>query len=70
MFLVLNGMLKWNGNWISFIDTMLQFKLFGMLKKGLFLPTRIQQIIIDPISHVRFIDCLPDGNCMYFKYTY
>ncbi|XP_057664642.1 fatty acid synthase [Diorhabda carinulata] len=48
----LAGKLKWDDNWISFIDTMLQFSLLGQNTKELYLPTRIQRVLIDPKKHL------------------
>ncbi|EDV19161.1 uncharacterized protein TRIADDRAFT_34034 [Trichoplax adhaerens] len=44
----LAGKLLWNGNWVSFIDTMLQMSVLGLSGRGLRLPTRIRYIRIDP----------------------
>ncbi|KAM3957748.1 fatty acid synthase-like [Aphomia sociella] len=46
------GELEWNGNWISFMDTMLQFGLIGANTRELYLPTRIQRVVIDPATHL------------------
>lgn len=47
-----SGYLEWSGNWISFIDTMLQFSIVGLKTKELYLPTRIRKVIIDPAKHL------------------
>ncbi|XP_071034019.1 fatty acid synthase [Parasteatoda tepidariorum] len=46
-----HGLLKWTGDWIVFLDTMLQFTILGSPKRALYLPTRIQSIKINPIAH-------------------
>ncbi|XP_050392804.2 fatty acid synthase [Patella vulgata] len=46
------GQLIWNGNWVSFLDTMLQIQVLGLSGHGLRLPTRIKSIYIDPTTHV------------------
>lgn len=43
------GTIKWQDNWVSFLDTMLQFSLVGAKHRGLCLPTRIRKITIDPV---------------------
>ncbi|XP_052754570.1 fatty acid synthase [Galleria mellonella] len=56
------GELEWNGNWISFMDTMLQFSLIGANTRELYLPTRIQRVSIDPAAHLAAgagVDVLP-----------
>ncbi|XP_035227546.1 LOW QUALITY PROTEIN: fatty acid synthase-like [Stegodyphus dumicola] len=45
------GLLKWTGDWVVFLDTMLQFTILGSPKRALCLPTRIQQLKINPIFH-------------------
>ncbi|GBN56586.1 Fatty acid synthase [Araneus ventricosus] len=45
------GLLKWTGEWVVFLDTMLQVSILGSPKRALCLPTRIQNIKIDPILH-------------------
>jgi fatty acid synthase, animal type len=46
-----SGELKWEQNWVSFMDTMLQFSILGKDLRELYLPTRIQKVTIDPQSH-------------------
>ncbi|XP_025419053.1 fatty acid synthase-like [Sipha flava] len=58
----ISGRLEWIGNWISFIDTMLQFSILGLKLKRLYLPTRIQKIIIDPAKHLQHIQTLPENS--------
>lgn len=42
------GKLNWEENWVSFLDTMLQFSILGIPSRGLYLPTRLQRAVIDP----------------------
>lgn len=44
------GHLAWDGNWISFMDTMLQFGIIGEDTRELYLPTRLQRALIDPAA--------------------
>ena len=46
------GSLKWTGNWISFMDTMLQFSILGQNTRELYLPTRLQRAVINPRNHI------------------
>ncbi|XP_035824591.1 fatty acid synthase-like [Aplysia californica] len=46
----LTGELKWDGRWITFTDAMLQTQILSRTGTGLFLPTRIQSLKIDPRS--------------------
>ncbi|XP_063374586.1 fatty acid synthase-like [Cydia amplana] len=47
----LKGLLNWEGNWISFMDTALQFGLIGTDTRDLYLPSRIERVVIDPTAH-------------------
>lgn len=44
------GDLLWDGNWIPFMDTMLQFGIIGVDTRELYLPTRLQRALIDPAA--------------------
>ncbi|XP_011499008.1 PREDICTED: fatty acid synthase [Ceratosolen solmsi marchali] len=50
------GRLNWSEDWISFMDMMLQFSILGKDSRDLFLPTRLQQAIIDPLAHKQAIE--------------
>jgi len=45
------GQLKWNGNWVSFLDAMLQIQVLSLPGQSLRLPTRIKKLHIDPKIH-------------------
>ncbi|KAL6257907.1 hypothetical protein P5V15_011506 [Pogonomyrmex californicus] len=45
------GHIAWTGNWVTFMDTMLQMKIIGYDTKDLYVPTSIQKLIINPILH-------------------
>ncbi|KAL1517282.1 hypothetical protein ABEB36_001067 [Hypothenemus hampei] len=57
-----SGKLKWENNWISFIDTMLQFSILGQNVRELYLPTRLQRAFINPKEHLNFVKNLPEGE--------
>lgn len=48
------GKLRWNGNWISYMDTMLQFSILGQNTKELYLPTRLHRAVINPNAQTEF----------------
>ncbi|XP_039082547.1 fatty acid synthase [Hyaena hyaena] len=54
------GRLLWNGNWVTFLDTMLQMSILSMAQHTLRLPTRITSIHIDPATHLRRMYSLQD----------
>lgn len=49
----ITGTLAWEDNWISFMDTMLQFGIIGVDTRELYLPTRLQRALIDPTLQIR-----------------
>lgn len=46
------GHLKWEDDWISFLDTLLQMTILGSNDRSLRLPTRISSVRIDPSCHL------------------
>lgn len=44
------GELEWVNNWVSFMDTMLQFSIMGKDLRELYLPTRMERISINPLK--------------------
>ncbi|CAO1363317.1 unnamed protein product [Diamesa hyperborea] len=50
------GELEWANNWISFMDTMLQFSIMGKDLRELYLPTRIERVVIDPMKHMNLLE--------------
>lgn len=46
------GKLKWQENWVSFIDTMLQFSVLSKNFRELYLPVRIERASFNPMKHL------------------
>ncbi|TRY87148.1 hypothetical protein DNTS_010214 [Danionella cerebrum] len=46
-----SGKLLWAGNWVTFLDTMLQMIVVGLPGRSLRLPTRIRSVCLDPKLH-------------------
>uniref|UniRef100_A0AAY5EZH5 Fatty acid synthase n=1 Tax=Electrophorus electricus TaxID=8005 RepID=A0AAY5EZH5_ELEEL len=46
-----HGKLQWTGNWVTFLDTMLQMIVLGLSGRSLRLPTRIRSVCVDPTLH-------------------
>lgn len=57
-----SGKLIWANEWISYMDTLLQFAILGKTVRELYLPTRIQRIVIDPVGHKKMVDNLSEGE--------
>lgn len=45
----------WDGNWITFMDNMLQLKILQEDTRLLYVPTSIKRIYIDAQKHLRYI---------------
>lgn len=46
------GVLQWSGNWVVFLDTMLQMIVMGIPGRRLRVPTRIRSVRINPQTHL------------------
>lgn len=57
-----SGRLQWTGNWVTFLDTMLQMIVVGLPGRSLRLPTRIRSVCIDPSVHVQKVYEHADGQ--------
>ncbi|XP_063979711.1 fatty acid synthase [Diachasmimorpha longicaudata] len=58
----ITGELAWINNWVSFMDTMLQFNILGKDTRDLYLPTRLQYAAIDPIGHLQVAASLGENE--------
>ncbi|XP_046888952.1 fatty acid synthase isoform X1 [Hypomesus transpacificus] len=56
------GKLQWSGNWVSFLDTMLQMIVVGLSGRSLRLPTRIRSVCVDPALHLEKVLDYADGK--------
>ncbi|NWX54169.1 FAS synthase, partial [Promerops cafer] len=45
------GKVLWNGNWVTFLDTLLHMLILPEAGRSLRLPTRIRSVSIDPVLH-------------------
>ncbi|KAL3270572.1 hypothetical protein HHI36_021109 [Cryptolaemus montrouzieri] len=48
--------IKWEGNWISFMDNMLQIQILQLDTRLLYVPTGIKQMVIDPKFHLQYVE--------------
>lgn len=51
----LTGKVKWDSNWVSFIDCLMQIQIFGKDSRNLLLPTGIQKLRINPKLHYTMV---------------
>lgn len=62
------GELEWINNWVSFMDTMLQFSIMGKDLRELYLPTRIERIVLNPQKHLQELETTKDHvTCYMYK---
>lgn len=47
----LKGKIKWNEEWVTFMDCLIQFQVLMKDTRMLILPTRVRKLVIDPILH-------------------
>ncbi|RZC40550.1 fatty acid synthase-like [Asbolus verrucosus] len=59
--------LKWSENWVTFVDSMVQF-LLRTETKCLALPTAFEKIVIDPQEHLKQVDSDGEVELRYNKY--
>lgn len=57
-----SGKLQWTGNWVTFLDTMLQMIVLGLPGRSLRLPTRIRSVCVDPAVHLQKVCEYTDGK--------
>lgn len=53
------GEIRWANEWISYMDSMLQFGILSTSYKLMYLPSRFQYIAIDPTGHKQLVEKLP-----------
>ncbi|TNN50607.1 Fatty acid synthase [Liparis tanakae] len=56
------GKLQWTGNWVTFLDNMLQMIVVGLSGRSLRLPTRIRSVCVDPAVHLEKVCQHTDGQ--------
>lgn len=56
------GTIKWEDNWVTFIDKMLQMKIPQHDARLLFIPVGIKRIEIDTVKHYNVVKSFPDNE--------
>ena len=51
----LEGKIKWNDEWVTFMDCLIQFQVVMKDTRMLILPTSIRKMVIDPTLHLKII---------------
>ena len=58
----LKGKVRWDMNWVAFMDCLLQIQILGKDSRSLILPTGIQRMTIDAIKHMELVKALEDSS--------
>lgn len=66
------GKIKWNNDWTTFIDCLMQFKVLERDIRQLVLPTKFRKLIINPEVHLKAVSESTDGivesvSCPYMR---
>lgn len=63
------AMVEWHGNWIAFMDNMLQLQILNLVdSRELFVPVYIQRLTIDAGYHLRFAAKHKDSTLPVYYY--
>lgn len=49
-----SGLIEWNGNWVTFMDNMLQIQILSVDTRRMYVPTAIKKLTIDAKKHIAF----------------
>ncbi|KAK9884212.1 hypothetical protein WA026_005162 [Henosepilachna vigintioctopunctata] len=58
---VTRAYIRWDGNWVAFMDNMLQLLILQMDTRLLYVPTSISQMIIDAKKHLEYVESFGDN---------
>jgi fatty acid synthase, animal type len=58
----MKGTVKWDFNWVSFLDSLMQIQIIGEDTRALMLPTAIQKLVINPKVHTSIVRELDPNN--------
>ncbi len=62
-----NGFIRWTGNWVPFLDSLLQTTILTQHAETLKLPVRLRYLRIDPNRHLSSV--LEEGMCSAKPFT-
>jgi fatty acid synthase len=63
----LQGKVRWDGNWVAYLDCLLQIQILARDTRSLCLPTGIQKLSIDVVEHSKYFKCIM-GQIMEYIY--
>lgn len=56
-----SGLIEWNGNWIAFMDNMLQMQILSVDTRNLYVPTAIKRVVVDAKKHIAYTQNFTEG---------
>ncbi|KAJ3652398.1 hypothetical protein Zmor_018367 [Zophobas morio] len=62
------GLIKWDDNWGTFMDNMLQLQILQTDTRLLYVPVGIKKLIIDPIKHKHIVERQNGEECFLSAY--
>jgi hypothetical protein len=64
------GLVKWEDNWSTFLDKMLQMKILQADSRLLYVPVGIKKLSIDPLKHLEVVDSFKDKESLIPVHVY
>ncbi|XP_067015650.2 fatty acid synthase [Anabrus simplex] len=58
------GVIRWNENWVGFMDTMLQMRILSRDTRLLYVPTGIERLVIDVDKHITELERCKEENLL------
>lgn len=50
-----SGKVQWDNNWVSFAESLLQIAFLGKTSRSIYLPTRIERAVFNPLQHMKLV---------------
>jgi hypothetical protein len=64
------GLVKWEDNWTTFMDKMLQMKILQVDSKLLYVPVGIKKLTIEPLKHHQIVESFKDNESLIPVHVY
>ncbi|KAH0813343.1 hypothetical protein GEV33_009449 [Tenebrio molitor] len=64
------GLLKWEDNWTTFMDNMLQMNILQVDSRLLYVPVGIRKLTIDPVKHHQIVESFKDKESLIPVHVY
>jgi hypothetical protein len=64
------GLVKWEDNWTTFMDKILQMKILQVDTRLLYVPVGIRKLTIDPLKHHQIVESFKDKESLIPVHVY